>query len=434
MMSPSGGTGELTAAAGAAPKAATRDPIPPPDELVARAEALRPFLREEQAATEERGRPSRETHEKLVAAGFYKMFIPRKYGGYEYTLHDFSRVIVALAQGCPSTAWFFAFGAGHSITLGSFYSEEVQNEAFASGHFQAPHSGRAEQATVRPTDGGWIVNGFWPYCSGVPYGTHFMGTAKILNADGTPAEGSPPRTLVVLVPEGGYEMLEDWGATLGMRGTGSNSVRVEDTFIPTGYATEWTPTDENHRTPGVEQHGSALYLGRWKPGYSNESQSVLIGAAKAALESYEDILKTRRLVRPGVISDKMRYMEVGHQRNFGHAMVTIACAEALIQRAGQMHHEHGERFLREGITYTNEDEELVTHVVRQAGTVATDAMDLIFAAAGSAAAVDGHPIQRYFRDVSTIKTHASSQFLDNVPSLARLHFGITEAPRAPSGG
>ncbi len=418
-----------------ASEAAPSHPVPTTEELVARAEELRPLLREQQAETEARGRPSEETHEKLVEAGFYKMYTPRKYGGYEFTLDAFARVIISLAQGCPSTGWFVAFGAGHSISLASFYSEAVQREAFGpDGHFQAPHSGRAERATVRPVDGGWIVNGFWPYCSGAPYATHFMGTAKILNADGTPADGSPPRTLVVLVPEGGYEMLDDWGATLGMRGTGSNSVRIEDTFVPTDYATEWIPTNETSRTPGLELHANPLYMGRWKPGYSNESQAVLIGAAKAALESYEDILRTRKLVRPGVISDRMRYMEVGHQRNFGQALVTVTCAEALLVRAGQMHQEHGERYLREGIPYTDKDEELVTHLVRQAGTIATNGMDLIFASAGTQAAGDGEAIQRYFRDVSTIKTHASSQFLDNVPSLARLHFGISEAPRAPSGG
>ena len=432
-MRSNGETGQMEASARRA-KDAVREAIPTTKDLVAKAEALRPHLRKEQAATEARGRPSQETHEKLVEAGFYKMYVPRRYGGYEFTLDAFARVIISVAQGCPSTAWFLAFGAGHSITLGSFYSEEVQREAFAGGHFQAPHSGLAGQATVRPVDGGWIVNGLWPYCSGVPYGTHFMGTAKILNADGTPAADSPPRTVVVLVPAGGYEMLEDWGASLGMRGTGSNSVRVKDTFIPTAWATGWKPSDGTTRTPGHDLHGTALYLGRWKPGYSNESQSVLIGATKAALESYEDIMKTRILIRPGVISDKMRFLEVGHQRNFGNAMVTVACAEALLVRAGQMHHEHAERFLREGIPYTNENEELVTHIVRQAGTLATNAMDLIFASSGTRASMDGEIIQRCFRDVSTIKSHASSQFLDNVPSLARLHFGITDVARAPSGG
>src|SRR5690606_18769123 len=95
-------------------KVASYPSIPSPEELIARAEELRPHLRKEQAATEQRGRPSEETHSRLVEAGFYKMYIPRRYGGYEYTLDAFARVVIALAQGCPSTAWFFAFGAGHS--------------------------------------------------------------------------------------------------------------------------------------------------------------------------------------------------------------------------------------------------------------------------------------------------------------------------------
>ena len=433
-MTADAGTEELETRAGS-PTTAAQSPIPTVDDLIARAVELRPALREEQAATEERGRPTEEMHRKLVEAGFYKAFTPRRYGGYEYTLHDFARLVINLAQGCPSTAWFFAFGAGHSITLGAFYSREVQDEVFGpDGHFQAPHSGRGENATARRVDGGWIVDGFWPYCSGAPYATHMMGTAKILNEDGTPAENSPPRTVVVVVPAGSYTMLDDWGATLGMRGTGSNSIKVENAFIPEGYATEWKATDETYRTPGLELHGSPLYMGRWKPGYSNESQAVLIGATKLALDAYEDILKTRRLIRPGVISDMRRFMEVGHQRNFGQALVTVESAEALLVRAGQMHHEHLDRYKRDGTPYTDLQEELVTHLVRQAGTIATNAMDLIFASAGSKAAVDGDVIQRCFRDVSTIKTHASSQFLDNVPSLAKRYFGIAEAPRAPSGG
>ena len=62
-------------------------------------------------------------------------------------------------------------------------------------------------------------------------------------------------------------------------------------------------------------------------------------------------------------------------------------------------------------------------------------MDIVFAAAGSAAASKGSVIERCYRDVSTIKPHASSQFLDNVTLLSRMHFGLT-APQqtATSGG
>jgi 3-hydroxy-9,10-secoandrosta-1,3,5(10)-triene-9,17-dione monooxygenase len=427
-------TGELVSGTGGA-TAATGDGTPTPDELVARAEELRPALREQMAATEERGRPSEEMNDRLVEAGFYRMFTPRRYGGYEFTLHDFSRVIVSLAQGCPSTSWFVAFGSGHSLTLATFYDKDVQDETFGpDGHFQAPHSARGENATARRVDGGWIVDGFWPYCSGAPYSTHMMGTAKFLDGDDAPDDGAPPRVGVVLVPKGGYEMLDDWGATLGMRGTGSNSIRVENTFIPENHATEWPPTDGDYRTPGLELHGNPLYMGRWKVGYANESQSVLIGATRLALDSYEDILKTRRLIRPGVISDMRRYQEIGHQRNFGSAMVMLASAEALVQHAGQMHTRLGERYLCDGIPYSDEDEELVMQIIRRGGAMATSTMDLIFASAGSKAASHGEIIERCYRDVSTIKTHASQQFNDTSPHLARLHFGIAQVSHSPAGG
>jgi 3-hydroxy-9,10-secoandrosta-1,3,5(10)-triene-9,17-dione monooxygenase len=311
----------------------------------------------------------------------------------------------------------------------------VQDEVFGRDHFQAPHSARGEYGTIRAADGGWIVNGTWPYCSGVPYATHFMGNARILNADGSPVPGSPPRVAVVIVPPGGFTMLDDWGDTLGMRGTGSNGVRVENVFVPQDYAVVWGQgSDKAAPTPGIELHGNPLYLGRWKPHYSCESQSVLIGATKGALEVYEEVLRNRSLSRPGMFSDTKRYLDIGHQRNFGVALVKLASAEALMKQSTRMHAEYCERWKRDGIPYSDFDEELVMHLIRQAGSIATESMDVIFASAGTRAAKDGDIIQRAFRDVSTIKTHASSQFLDTVPALSRLHFGITLEPRAPSGG
>ena len=188
------------------------EPDPSPDELVARAVALRPFLRERQAETEERGYPAKDMHDALTAAGFYRIYIPRRFGGLEYHLKVFQRVMINVAQGCSSTGWFTAFGAGHALPMASYYSEKVAARGLRPRRrtFSRRTPPRPE-GTARPVDGGWIVNGTWPYASGVPYATHFMGTATILNADGTPVEGSPPRAVVVVIPADRFTMLEDWG-------------------------------------------------------------------------------------------------------------------------------------------------------------------------------------------------------------------------------
>ena len=65
-------------------------PIPPPEpdltvnELLQRADALRPLLRERQAECEASGELSEDTNQKFIAAGFYRILQPRLFGGYEF--------------------------------------------------------------------------------------------------------------------------------------------------------------------------------------------------------------------------------------------------------------------------------------------------------------------------------------------------------------
>ena len=72
--------------------------VPAPGELTALAEALRPALVERQAETERRTYYSQETHEAFLEAGFYRMLVPRRFGGYEFALPDFWRVVIAIAR------------------------------------------------------------------------------------------------------------------------------------------------------------------------------------------------------------------------------------------------------------------------------------------------------------------------------------------------
>jgi 3-hydroxy-9,10-secoandrosta-1,3,5(10)-triene-9,17-dione monooxygenase len=60
--------------------------LPTPAEMLARAEAFRPRLLAEQAATEARGYYSQELREEFRAASFYRLLTPRRYGGLEHDL------------------------------------------------------------------------------------------------------------------------------------------------------------------------------------------------------------------------------------------------------------------------------------------------------------------------------------------------------------
>ena len=91
-----------------------------PDQMVARAVALRQHLRDDQAKTEARSRYSEETHTLFTEAGFYRMLQPRMFGGYEFEPQTFYRTIIEIARGCPSTGWMLCLGSGHALQVARF--------------------------------------------------------------------------------------------------------------------------------------------------------------------------------------------------------------------------------------------------------------------------------------------------------------------------
>ena len=120
-----------------ATKDATALPVPEPGltpaEVIRRAEALRPRLLEEQAATEERTFYSEEMHRAFADAGFYRILQPRMFGGHEFDVPDFYRVIIEVSRGCPSSGWCLSLNAAHALQAGAFFSERAQREMFGPG-------------------------------------------------------------------------------------------------------------------------------------------------------------------------------------------------------------------------------------------------------------------------------------------------------------
>src|SRR5690348_7104854 len=107
--------------------AATSIPVPEPqltpEEIVARAHALREQVVAEAADAEERGTYSPELHERFVAAGFHRILQPRRFGGYEFGLDTFYRVIIEIASADASIGWNLCLGSAHALQVGAFFSE-----------------------------------------------------------------------------------------------------------------------------------------------------------------------------------------------------------------------------------------------------------------------------------------------------------------------
>ena len=411
-----------------APRPMARPPaIPQPnpalttEEMVARAFALRPVLREQQAENEARGTYGEDLHRAFREAGFYRITQPRAFGGYERPIGDFYRVMMEVARGDPGVGWCLTLGASHGFIVASHWPESAQRELFGpAGELIAPHRAQPMGTVVREGDQ-FRVNGRWNYCSGIPHATHFIGTAFLREGD------AAPQTVMVAVPRGGYAILPDWGGDeiLGMRASGSNSVEVTDTLVPAHFVVPVAnlfarPDDMEHGTPGTRLHGNPMYLGRLMGPYHASLVSVVVGAAWAAIDEYERASSTMKTY---VDPDTLRADHFDFQRPFGEALAKADAAEAVLLGAAQRYMDLCARWAKDGTPISIEDNLRLWTMLQQGGRLAAEVVETLFHNVGAFATKKGNRLQRYFRDVQMYRTHMSAQHQAFATYVARAHLG-----------
>jgi 3-hydroxy-9,10-secoandrosta-1,3,5(10)-triene-9,17-dione monooxygenase len=404
--------------------ASVRDqPIPVPEpgltpaEMVERARALRPWLREEQRATEDRGRYSEEIHEEFRRAGFYRCLQPRRFGGYEFGVGTFYRVVQEISCGCPSTGWMMSLAAGHALLLASHFPEQAQAQAFGpDGEFLAP-SVASLTGTAAPGTGGWRIEGTWSYCSGAPYANYFMPCVLVRRGPGPAPAG------IALIPREQWTMLDDWGDFLGMRGSGSNTIVVEDALVPDSFVAEvdMLDVDVSNGTPGTRLHANPLYGGRCLSFFHGELVAIMVGVVRAALEEYEEIIRTRTTLFPPFVP---RYRSHAFQRPFGLALGLVEAAETLTLVAADRFLEYSRRGFEGGDPFSLEEDVRGFAALEHAGRLLWEAGELLVRTAGSGAAKDGQRLQMYYRDLSVYRSHLSAQYDSIAERLAQIRLGL----------
>jgi 3-hydroxy-9,10-secoandrosta-1,3,5(10)-triene-9,17-dione monooxygenase len=391
-------------------RVAPPEPELTPPEMVARAVALRPALVADQEATERRTYYSAEMHEAFLNAGFYHLYVPRRYGGHEFDVPTYVRVVQEIARGCVSTAWCLGLAMNHALMVGSWWSQEAQDEIFAAGDFRcasvAAPVGRAERV-----DAGWEINGEVAFASGSPWSTFYMGQA-MLPIDERYAVGEPPPQLLFVAPRAEWEMLDDWGDMLGLKGSGSHSIRFDGTRIPAswGFQGSMLDVEVGGGTPGSRLHGNPMYSGRAVAVFTISLGAVTVGAAYNALDEYERLMRTKTTPLPPFVP---RIKDRDYQRWYGRALTHIATAEAALYQAADRHMEACRRNVDEGIDYTFGEDMLIGGIAREAMLMCWRVIDDdLWQTVGANVARDGERTARVFRDMAVAAAHRNLQLRD----------------------
>lgn len=410
-----GGTGELISY------------HPAVEELLACAQAMQGELIGRREETEKLTHYPDRTHQDFLDAGFYRMLVPRRYGGLECDLPAYSRIIMALARGCPSSAWALALGAGHALQAGSWLPKEAQDEVFGT-EYVCIASFTMPVGVASRVDGGWEIDGTWPCSSGAPHATFYMGhTLAPPQREGE--EPGPP--MLFFAPKGSWTMLDDWGDTLGLGGTGSNSVRFEHAVLPDHLVVPETmllSVGGAGDSEGYRLHGNPMYTGRSKGFFGMEIASVAVGIAKAALDEYDVLLRSRRTTMPPIT---LRSDDPDYQRWFGTAVSRTAVAEAAVVHSAQRYMELCRRSVQDGVEFSAADDLLLISMNHEAVQLCWDVVQaIVFRTAGSSETKGGKRLRQLFGDMAMIWSHAFSVRTDfSARELTQAHIAETPTKR-----
>lgn len=187
---------------------------------------IRKFAKE----AEEMKQLHREQLNIIYKQNWFKLFVPKQYGGLDMTLPGALRLEEAIAYADGSVGWTVTLCAGAGWFVG-FLATELSTSIFANNHVCLAGSGKSN-AVAKKVDGGYIVSGTWDYATGSNHATAFTANALIEQKDELLKDKngeSIVRSFLFLKKE--VQVQANW-KPMGMTATGSNSFSIKDLFVP----------------------------------------------------------------------------------------------------------------------------------------------------------------------------------------------------------
>ena len=366
---------------------------------------LLPTLRDRAQETEDLRRIPDDSVKALQETGFFRLLQPARYGGLEASPVDFYRGVRLISSACGSTGWVSSVLGVHPWQL-ALFDERAQLEVWGEDSTTLISSSYAPMGRARAVDGGFTFSGRWSFSSGCDHARWIFLGGLVMGEEGTPVDF---RTF--LLPRADYEIDDVWD-TIGLRGTGSNDIIVEDAFVPEHRTLSFMDTGRCV-CPGQQVNPGPLYQLPFASVFSCSIAVPVVGMATGAYEAY--VSWTRERVRAstgGKASD-----DSFNQLRIAEAASKIDAAVGAI-----------ERNINEELALAEAGEKIPVALrvrVRRdqvnATGAAIQAVDRLFESAGGRALKAGTPIQRFWRDAHAGRVHAI-----NDPEKAQVMFGQFE--------
>ncbi|MFJ3709585.1 MULTISPECIES: 3-hydroxy-9,10-secoandrosta-1,3,5(10)-triene-9,17-dione monooxygenase oxygenase subunit [unclassified Streptomyces] len=363
------------------------------EEVLQAVRALAPALHERTDRAEAQRKVPEETIKELEQTGFFQLLQPKAYGGRAAHPAVFYEAVKEIATVCGSTGWVASVLGVHPWHV-ALFDPRAQEEVWGTSPLTRIASSYAPSGKVTVADGGFRITGRWHFSSGCDHAEWVL-----LGGLVTDDEGRTVDMRTFLLPLGDYRVDDVWD-TVGLRGTGSNDIVVEDAFVPEHRALSFGPVSAL-KVPGHALNPEPVYRLPYATVFTTTISTPIVGIAQGAYESYTAATRERFRVSYGQKVAEDPFAQVRISRASSDVDATWL---QLMRNVGEMYAvaERGDELSMLLRARARRDQVLATE-----RSVA--AVDLLMENAGGNAMRTGpNPVQRAWRDVHTGRGHAAN--------------------------
>jgi 3-hydroxy-9,10-secoandrosta-1,3,5(10)-triene-9,17-dione monooxygenase len=356
--------------------------------ILVRARELIPTLNARSARAEELRRAPEETIADCVSAGLLRVVQPARFRGYELDWDVLCEMAMLLARGCSSQGWVVTVLAEHAWFAGLFPLES-QQDIWGSNPDALVSTSFVPAGSAKRVDGGFVLDGQWPFSSGVHHADWTI-VGEFLREP-----QRPPALHFFLLPKSDLRIIDDWD-TLGMVGTGSCSVGLKEAFVPAHRCLASSLIAAGD-TPGAALSTAPIFRMPLSGFAPTVLAAVLVGASEAMLELFTSSVSAK--ARGGAA---VPGLELALSR-IATSSAEINAARLLILESTKANMAK----LRMGGKLADYDAQSTARDSSYAAVLCSRAARQLFEASGARGIYRTSPLQRLFRDVTSAATHAA---------------------------
>ena len=381
--------------------------------LVDRAKNLIPTLRENGLKIDQNSELPQDIIELLRSEGLLKVLRPQMFGGYQTDMRTYIEVVTAISRGNGSAGWFVALSNIRDYMISYAFGRQALEDIFGANHDRdviLAGNFKPIKINMKKVEGGFFIEeAQWPFVSGSPHADWLYFGFPVDDGNGG------MEMAIMVVPQQDAIVLDDWNV-MGLKGSGSNSVRLENVFVPEHRVSLDRLATKGHYMI-EELKNVPLYQTPFVPSLTLSIVAPALGITQGAMD-----LHMERVQKAGIgntFYSKMSEAPVTHLQ-VGETQIKVDLAELLLHRAVDLldtYSVNGKKLTLEEVIKVKADFGYVNQLCKEA-------IELMTAGAGSVFSYNNNLFQVFYRDLLSMHLHGFITPSSLVETYGRVMCGL----------